>query len=119
MYLQMIFNVLPASRDDHTNSFSFLMSPNGRWSFSPAYDLTFSFNPFESYFSQHQIGIKGKTKKIERSDLAAVAKKGGIRRHQEIINTVQDVVLTFSEKSNAIGIEVGTVEMVKRTFVRV
>jgi len=44
----MIFNALSHNYDDHTKNFAFLYSEsesegdNGRWTLSPAYDLTFS-----------------------------------------------------------------------------
>jgi serine/threonine-protein kinase HipA len=40
-----VFNVLSLNRDDHAKNFTFLMDSNGKWKFSPAYDLTFSSGP--------------------------------------------------------------------------
>lgn len=45
MYRLAVFNVLAYNRDDHAKNFSFLMDHNGRWTLSPAYDLTFSSGP--------------------------------------------------------------------------
>lgn len=40
-----VFNVLAHNRDDHSKNFTFLMGPEGHWTLSPAYDLTFSSGP--------------------------------------------------------------------------
>ena len=40
-----VFNVLAHNRDDHGKNFSYLMDQAGEWTFSPAYDLTFSSGP--------------------------------------------------------------------------
>lgn len=45
MFRLAVFNVLAHNRDDHAKNFSFLMSENGQWNLSPAYDLTFSSGP--------------------------------------------------------------------------
>jgi serine/threonine-protein kinase HipA len=42
MFRRMIFNVLARNRDDHTKNHAFLMSSNGVWTPTPAYDLTLS-----------------------------------------------------------------------------
>ena len=44
-YRNAVFNILTHNRDDHAKNFSFLMSAEGMWSVSPAYDLTFSSGP--------------------------------------------------------------------------
>ncbi|MFB0960804.1 MAG: HipA domain-containing protein, partial [Flavobacteriales bacterium] len=40
----MVFNVISRNVDDHTKNFGFNMDKTGEWRFSPAYDLTFTFN---------------------------------------------------------------------------
>ncbi|MDP8080111.1 type II toxin-antitoxin system HipA family toxin [Phocoenobacter skyensis] len=41
-YRQVVFNVIFNNKDDHTKNFSFIMDEMGKWSLSPAYDLTFN-----------------------------------------------------------------------------
>ncbi len=45
MFRLAVFNVLVHNRDDHAKNFSFLMDEKGKWSLSPAYDLTLSNGP--------------------------------------------------------------------------
>lgn len=39
-YRRMVFNCLAVNQDDHVKNISFLMDRNGKWSLSPAYDMT-------------------------------------------------------------------------------
>jgi serine/threonine-protein kinase HipA len=41
MYRRMVFNVFCENRDDHAKNFSFICR-DGKWSLSPAYDITYS-----------------------------------------------------------------------------
>jgi len=49
MFRRMVFNVLADNKDDHAKNFSFICR-NGKWSLSPAYDLTRST---EGYNGEH------------------------------------------------------------------
>jgi len=45
LYRRMVFNVLARNLDDHSKNIGFLMNPDGEWSLSPAYDITYAHNP--------------------------------------------------------------------------
>ncbi len=98
LFMQMTFNIAASNRDDHTKNFSFLMDESGTWGLSPAYDLTFPRDPYESFNSAHQIHINKKTKNILRSDVIAVAKLAGVRNYNQIINNVIEQVTSFSQR---------------------
>jgi len=42
----ILFNAIFGNRDDHSKNFSFLMDSSGRWSFAPAYDITYTTNAY-------------------------------------------------------------------------
>ena len=63
-----------AMKDDHSNNFSFLCE-DGKWSLSPAYDLTYS----GSIGGEHATTVAGEGKNPAINDLLAVAKKAGIK----------------------------------------
>ena len=42
----ILFNAIYGNRDDHSKNFSFLMDSSGRWSFAPAYDITYTTNAY-------------------------------------------------------------------------
>ena len=39
----------------------YLMDRSGKWALSPAYDITFSYNPENKWLCAHQMTINGKT----------------------------------------------------------
>ena len=69
LYRRMVFNVLSANCDDHVKNFAFLMDRKGEWRLSPAYDLTFAYNPNNKWISEHQMRINNKSHGITDSDL--------------------------------------------------
>ena len=98
-YRRMIFNVITTNLDDHVKNTSFLMDRQGRWSLSPAYDLTLSFNPESKWTSQHQMFINGKAKDIMLDDVLKTAKAMSIKKPQaiKIINEVVYAVNKWSK----------------------
>lgn len=69
----MVFNVAARNQDDHAKKIAFLMGRRGRRALSPAFDLTFAFNPRGLWTSRHQMNISGKRESITRQDLLTVA----------------------------------------------
>lgn len=59
-YRRMVFNILAQNRDDHVKNISFLMDKYGTWRLSPAYDITYAYNPTNKWLSQHQMTMNGK-----------------------------------------------------------
>ncbi len=101
-YRRMCFNVVARNCDDHTKNTSFLMDPQGQWHLSPAYDITFAYDPANFWLKQHQMSIQGKRLDITREDLLAVAKEMNIRKANAIIDEVVAGVKgwkTFAKKA--------------------
>ncbi len=90
LFRRMVFNVLAMNHDDHVKNISFLMDKNGRWHLSPAYDLSFAYNPEGKWTSSHQMTINGKQKNITMEDLMESAKHISIKR-TDAIGTLEDV----------------------------
>jgi len=44
-FRRMVFNIVARNQDDHVKNIAFLMNKSGQWSLSPAFDVTYSFNP--------------------------------------------------------------------------
>jgi serine/threonine-protein kinase HipA len=91
-YRRMIFNVLARNHDDHVKNFSFLMSEDGTWKISPAYDLCFSFSPGGIWTREHQSSINGKFDHFKREDLMDFATTFGIKKATRIIEEVKEAV---------------------------
>ena len=104
MYRRMVFNVIARNQDDHTKNISFLMDKNGQWSLSPAYDLSWAYNPAGTWTSKHQMSINNKWDDISRDDLLSVAKNVNIRHANDIINKVIEAVSKWHQWAKEYGI---------------
>ena len=79
-YRRMVFNIVSRNQDDHTKNIAFIMDKTGQWRLSPAYDITFSYNPQGDWTSQHQMSVHGKRDNFTRDDLLSVAKRFNIMK---------------------------------------
>ena len=77
--LRAFFNVVGRNCDDHVKNIAFLMNRRGEWSLSPAFDLTYAWNPTGAWTSRHQMSVGGKREGFVRADLLALAGQAGIK----------------------------------------
>jgi serine/threonine-protein kinase HipA len=95
-FRRMLFNVVARNQDDHVKNIAFLMDKAGRWSLSPAFDVSYAYNPAGLWTSRHQMTINGKRDDITREDFAAVAQVAGLKRGRaaamlsEVVHTVRN-----------------------------
>jgi len=115
MYKRMVFNIVARNQDDHAKNFSFLMDKEGRWSISPAYDVTYAYGA--GYTKEHQLSLKGKTTAFTREDLLTVAEEHSISSKwaKECIEEIVDTVATFSERARNIGIHADLIDRVAKS----
>lgn len=78
--LRAFFNVVGRNCDDHVKNIAFLMNRRGEWSLSPAFDISFAWNPVGEWTSRHQMSINGKRERFTREDLIALAAAAGIKK---------------------------------------
>lgn len=98
LYRRMVFNVLANNTDDHIKNFSFLLEEGGRWTLSPAYDITFILNStWTGPNLEHVFSIGGKRTDITKEDLLDFAVYQGVRNPEAIIEEVVKGVSMFSE----------------------
>ena len=105
-YRRMVFNCLAVNQDDHVKNISFIMDRTGTWRLSPAYDITFSYNPTNKWLRAHQMTINGKTTEITNADLLTAGSQMGLkaRRCKDIISEVLSAVENFSLFAEQAGI---------------
>jgi serine/threonine-protein kinase HipA len=95
-FRRAVFNVVARNQDDHTKNISFLMDRSGEWRLSPAYDITYSYNPEGAWTSSHQMTINGKRDGFERADIAEFAlaadlsQREGLRLLDDVCEVVDD-----------------------------
>ena len=112
LFRRMCFNVISRNCDDHTKNTSFLMDPQGVWHLSPAYDITFAYDPKNVWLKQHQMSINGKRLDITRADLLAVAKEMNIKKAEAIIDEVVGGVKTWKKCAKKAEVDVKQVEAI-------
>ncbi|GJM23213.1 MAG: toxin HipA [Planctomycetota bacterium] len=105
-FRRMVFNVLARNQDDHVKNIAFLMDKRGRWSLSPAYDVTYSYNPRGKWTAQHQMSLNGKRDHFTLDDLRAVASTASMKRGraEAIYEQVRDVVARWPDFAEQAGV---------------
>ena len=117
VFRRMVFNVLANNTDDHVKNFSFLMDEQGRWSLSPAYDMTYIFD-LGGYLPEkrHCIMIHGKFTDIMLEDVMAIADENGIRKAENIIHEVADAVCDFRQIAKNCDVKEHWISSVENTL---
>ena len=117
MFRRMVFNVVARNQDDHTKNISFLMDKKGVWRLSPAYDVSWSYNPEGQWTSQHQMSINNKWTDITMNDLLVVASAMNIRKPREIIEKIIDVVAHWIYYATPLGIPQETIDVIDSSLI--
>ncbi len=93
-FRRMVFNIVARNQDDHVKNIAFLMDKSGNWSLSPAFDMTYSYQPGGKWTSSHQMTMNGKRSEFTLEDFKACAKSASMKRGraETIIEEVRSVV---------------------------
>ena len=114
LFRLMAFNVLAHNRDDHAKQFSFVMTREGAWRLSPAYDLTFS----SGMGGEHTTAVAGEGRSPGREHMLRVADAAGLKRAHagEILERTREVVGRWLEFAEAAGVTAGTSAGIESTL---
>lgn len=106
-FRRMTFNVVARNQDDHVKNIAFLMDRRGRWSLSPAFDVTYSYNPDSPWTATHQMSIAGKRDGFTLDDLQSVAREASMKRGraEAILAEVTSAVARWTEFATAAGVD--------------
>lgn len=115
-FRRMAFNVVARNQDDHVKNIAFLMEPDGRWRLSPAYDITYAFNPGSPWTGLHQMALAGKRDGFALDDLRAVAATASMKRGraERILGEVLDAVQQWPRHAAAAGVAPERAERIGR-----
>ena len=99
LYRRMVFNIFARNNDDHVKNISFLMSKDGVWSLSPAYDITYAYNPNRKWTGMHQMSMNEKRDSFTDNDFEECARNMDIkiRDAKNILNEVKLSVSRWEE----------------------
>ncbi|MBL0164821.1 MAG: type II toxin-antitoxin system HipA family toxin [Xanthomonadales bacterium] len=98
-FRRMAFNIIARNQDDHVKNIAFLMDKAGRWSLSPAFDVTYSYNPEGLWTSSQQMTMNGKREGFTLEDFRTCAQMASMKRGraETIIGEVTAAVRRFAE----------------------
>jgi serine/threonine-protein kinase HipA len=106
IFRRAVFNILGRNHDDHTKNTGFLMDRQGKWSLSPAFDLTYSYDPRGHFTKNHQCWLNQKNNDFEYQDLLQFGRFCNLeeRRSREIIARVGEAFSTFPDLARENGL---------------
>ncbi|HEY8639316.1 MAG TPA: type II toxin-antitoxin system HipA family toxin [Solirubrobacterales bacterium] len=116
-FRRMVFNVIARNQDDHVKNIAFLMDRGGEWRLSPAFDLTYAYNPTGPWTAEHQMSLNGKGDNFTLEDLRQVANTASMKRGraEEILSEVIAAVKAWPGLAASAGVEADRVDKIERT----
>lgn len=117
-FRRMTFNIIARNQDDHVKNIAFLMDKSGQWSLSPAYDVTYSYQPSGQWTSSHQMTLNGKRDGFTREDFNTCAKSASMKRGraESIIDEVHETVTHWPNYAGDVGITPNRRDHIHRTL---
>lgn len=116
LFKRMVFNVIARNQDDHTKNISFLMNKKGKWKLSPAYDMTYSYNPSGSWTNSHQMTINGKRDDITLNDLIVIGEKISYKQSKNTITEIIEKVSFWDKYAEKANIPTKQASKLKKAF---
>ncbi len=99
-FRRMVFNALARNLDDHVKNIGYLMDKSGQWQLSPAYDMTFSYNPDDGLGELHKMTINNRQADFVFADFIEVAYNMEINKAEKIVEEMLGVVARWPEFAN-------------------
>jgi serine/threonine-protein kinase HipA len=115
-YKRMVFNAIARNLDDHTKNISFVMDNKGEWKLSPAYDVTYSYNPSSVWVRQHNMSINGKTIDITKDDLLKVGKEMNIKSAKAIVEEIVKIIKKWPQYAKKTQVDEKQMKAINKTL---
>ena len=118
LFRRMAFNIVARNQDDHVKNIAFLMNKSGEWLLSPAFDMTYSFNPAGAWTASHQMTMNGKRDHFTLEDFNACAKTASMKRGRaaKIVAEVQATISKWKTFAEQAGVPDAVREKIQRTL---
>jgi len=115
-FRRVVFNLVGCNQDDHVKNFSFMMSRNGEWSLSPAYDLCHSQG--SDFTRNHQLQVAGKVNDFTLDDLHKLASYAGLKRgvYKQVLEQTIDAFAGWGAMATQLGVPSAIQDHVHRTL---
>jgi serine/threonine-protein kinase HipA len=105
-FRRMAFNVVARNQDDHVKNIAFLMDRSGSWSLSPAFDVTYAYNPRRKWTARHQMSLNGKRDGFNLDDFIQCADGVSMKRGRgkAILDEVSEAVAEWPRFASTVGV---------------
>jgi serine/threonine-protein kinase HipA len=105
-FRRMAFNIVARNQDDHVKNIAFLMDRGGNWSLSPAFDVTYAYNPRGEFTAQHQMTLNGRRDGFKLDDFRACGEVAAMKRGraEQILSEVTMAVASWPEVAAEAGV---------------
>lgn len=115
-FRRMAFNVIARNQDDHVKNIAFLMDRSGHWSLSPAFDMTYAYQPSGMWTNRHQMTLNGKRDGLTLADFERCATGASMKhgRAKEIVEEVREAVRRWATFAAEAAVDERDVERIGR-----
>ncbi len=105
IFRRAVFNVLGRNQDDHAKNFGFLMDRSGSWSLSPAFDLTYAYDPQGAWTRMQQTRLNGKQDGFTREDILSFGRDCNLShvKAQGIVDAIMEALSRFPTLAKEYG----------------
>ena len=117
-FRRMAFNIIARNQDDHVKNIAFLMDKSGRWTLSPAFDVTYSFNASGQWTARHQMMMNGKRDHFTMEDFKACARSASMKRGraETIVKEVLETVSGWRNYADEAGVSPAWRDQIQATL---
>ncbi|MHB1103432.1 MAG: type II toxin-antitoxin system HipA family toxin [Devosia sp.] len=116
--LRAAFNILARNQDDHVKNIAYLMDRSGGWRLSPAFDVSYSYNPSGEWTGSHQMSLNGKRDGFEKQDLLAFCASAGLKpaRGMRLIRHITSAIEGWPQYASDAGVAQADADRIAKTF---
>lgn len=115
-FRRIAFNVAAFNCDDHTKNLAFVLADGDRWRLSPAYDVTFAYNPDGRWTSMHQMAVGGKFEGIDADDLFELGDRYGVPAIRSVFDDVRRAVAAWPDFATEAGVPASTIARIQEVL---
>ena len=117
-FRRAVFNIVGRNQDDHVKNIAFLMDRGGQWRLSPAFDVSWSYNPNGRWTAQHQMSLGGKRDGFTLGDLVAAGKAAGLSRRavNQVVSDVIDSASHWRKIAQKVGVRRDFIDDIEQTL---
>ncbi len=90
------------------------MDESGKWTFAPAYDLTYS----STAINEHSTRVSGEGTNPGRKHIIELANEFSINKPEDIIDQVQESIARWPGISKACGVSMDSINRIQAKFVQ-